>query len=240
MKLGRIRPTAAQKRRALPLERYLRKPLPPAPLALDNAIGVSYGLFANDRLGDCTIAALANFHLTAAAREGRPLSFTDADVVDFYRAMSGGRDDGLVEIDVLERAAATGFPLSGAHKLAAWVRLDAQDLDALRSCASLFHAVYVGAALPLSAQGSGTWDAAGIILDGDVPGSWGGHAMIAPKYDSLGPTFVTWGRQQRATWSWWRMYVEEAYALLDEERAIVAGVDWMDLQADLEALRSEA
>lgn len=239
MRLGRIRPTAEQKRRALPLERYLSKPLPEAPLAIDNTAGVSYILGGNDRYGDCTVVALANFHLTAAAREGRKLSISDDEAIAFYQAMSApGRDDGLVEIDVLERARAAGFPLSGAHKLAAWVRIDPLDLASIRACAALFYAVYVGAALPLSARSPGTWDAVSLIDDEDVPGSWGGHAMIAPQYDSLGVSFITWGRKQRATWAWWRLYVEEGYALLDAERAAAAGVDWPALTADLAAIDS--
>lgn len=237
MRLGRVRPTAAQKLRALPIERYLRAPLPAAPLALDNTIGVDYRMWANDRYGICTLAALANFHLTAAKREGRTLTLDEARLISLYLEMTGGADNGLVEIDVLARARA-GFPDAGQHQLAAWVRIDAQDLASIRACAALFYAVYVGAALPISAQGSGMWDATGLIGDDDVPGSWGGHAMIAPKYDALGPTFITWGRQQRASWSWWRMYVEEGYALLDAERAAVAGVDFAALQADMAALDS--
>jgi hypothetical protein len=240
MKLGRIAPTAAHKARALPLARYLTRPLPHSPLALDNTPGATYRMYRNDEIGDCTVAALANFHATAAAREGRPFLVSDDEAAQYYFTLSGGKDDGLVEIDVLERAAAIGFPLSGAHKLAAWVRIDARDLESIRSCASLFWAVYVGAALPVTAQRQQIWDTTGLLVDDDAPGSWGGHAMVVPKYDAIGPTFITWGAQKRATWAWWRLYVDEAYALLDAERAQAAGVDWDALVADLKALDAVA
>lgn len=236
MRLGRIAPTLAQKRRALPLKRYLRAPLPAAPLELDNTLGVTYGLFHNDKISNCTIAALAHFYATAAAREGWTVSLTEEDVTRYYFDLSGGQDTGLVEIDVLERAVAQGFPLAGTYKLHAWVHLDAQDLDALRASVSIFHAVYVGASLPLTAKAPGPWDADGLFTSAALPNSWGGHAMIIPKYDASGPTFVTWGRQQRASWAWSQLYVDEAYALLDAERAAIAGVDWPALQADLKAV----
>jgi hypothetical protein len=235
VKLGRLAPSAAHIKRALPLKRYLKTPLPPAPQSIDNTPGAVYKMYRNDQIGDCTCAGLANYFATCAAREGRQVSFTDDEVAQFYFDLSGGHDSGLVEIDVLDRALARGFPLNGKQKLAAWVRLDAQDLNALRSCASLFYAIYVGAALPVTAQNQTIWDAVGTTGD-DAPGSWGGHAMVVPKYDMLGPTFVTWGGLKRATWAWWRLYVDEAYALLDEDRAHAAGVDWDALQADLKAL----
>jgi hypothetical protein len=236
LRLGRVAPSAAARLMAPRLRDYLRAPLPPPPAALDNTPGVVYGLDDNDKYGNCTIVALANYHRTAAAREGRQLAISTADVDAYYFSLSGGRDTGLVEVDVLGAAQSRGFPLNGAHKLDAWVRLDVGDPDGIRSCASLFHAVYVGAELPLAAQQPGTWDATGSRRGDARPGSWGGHAMLVPKYDANGPTFITWGAQQQATWAWWREYVDEAYALLDAERAAAAGVDWSALQADLHAL----
>lgn len=233
MRLGRVKPSAEHRKRALPLRAYLPQGLPPAPLEVDHTDGVKYGLYRNDSLGDCTCAALANFHATAAMREGRIVSFSDDDVVAYYLALTGGADDGLCEVDVLSRAQAQGFPLSGAHRLAAWVRIDPGDLEAIKNSVALFHAVYVGAELPLSSQREDTWDSVGLLDNTDAPGSWGGHALISARYDSIGPTFVTWGREQRATWAWWKTYCDEAYALLDAERAQAAGVDWAALTADL-------
>lgn len=238
MKLGRLRPTEEHKRRALPLSRYMRTPLPVPPITLDNTPGVRYGLYHNDVYGDCTIAALANFLSTSGVRRGFEASFTDKDATDFYFDMSGGKDDGLYEVDVLERAVNKGFPLNGLHKLAAFVAIDPTDIYSIRSSAFLFDAIYVGVELPRAAEATvgGLWDSADTLGD-NAPGSWGPHAVIVPKYDALGPTFITWGQQQQATWSWWRNCVTEAYALLWRDVAVQHGVDWDALQADLQALK---
>jgi hypothetical protein len=205
-------------------------------LTVDNSASVDYKLYRNDSLSDCTIAALGHWFATAAALDGRQFSLTDDEVAAYYLKLTRGADSGLCEVDVLASAQAAGFPLSGEHGLAAWVRLDVGDLDAIRSCVGLFRAVYVGAELPLSAVLDEVWDADGIGTGDKAPGTWAGHAMLVPKYDTLGPTFVTWGRKQRATWAFWRCYVDEAYALLDAERAAVAGVDFAALLSDLKAI----
>lgn len=237
LKLGRIKPSPAMLARAPRLSDYQRRALPLAPLELDYTTGVQYMLGRNDEYGDCTIVALANYFATAAKREGRSAGFLDVEIVDYYFDESGGADNGLVETNVLQRAQQQGFPLTGAHRLAAWVRIDSSNLDVLRSCASCFWGLYVGAGLPLRAQSTvgGLWDATGATDGDDAPDSWGGHAMIVPKYDQVGPTFITWAQQQRATWAWWRTYVQEVYALLDAERAQLAGVDFAALLADLQA-----
>lgn len=239
VRLGRNMPDAGHRAMAPRLRDYLRRPLPKPALALDNTPGVAYGMYRNDAIGDCTCAGLANYYATCAAREGRKVAFTDQEVSAYYFALTGGADTGLVEIDVLRAAQKDGFPLSGEHKLAAWVRLDARDPDAIRSCIGLFYAVYVGAELPVVAQKQKLWDASGITAGAYRPGSWGGHCMVAAKYDSTGPTFATWGGLQKATWAWWRTYVDEAYALLDAERALVAGVDFDALVGDIQALAAE-
>jgi hypothetical protein len=236
VRLGRVAPSAEQLRKAPRIADYMRKALPAPPPALDNTLRVTYAMDDNDRFGNCTIVALANFYRTAAVREGWQFDVSAADVDAYYFHLSNGADDGLVELDVLKSAQQTGFPLTGEHKLAAWVRLDARDPDAIRSCVGLFHGVYVGASLPISAQNQKTWDTSGIPGGQYTPGSWGGHAMLVAKYDTTGPSFTTWGAQQKATWAWWRTYVDEAYALLDAERAAAAGVDFKVLLGDLAAL----
>lgn len=237
-KLGCIAPTAEQRSRAPLLGRFLTRSLPPAPKRIDYTQGVQYGIFGNDRIGDCVAVALANYCLTAAAREGRKLAFTEREVTSYYYSLTGGADNGLVISDTLTAARKDGFPLSGAHRLAAWVRIDHQDLDAIRACMAAFWGVFVGADLPTAIEGQEHWDASGDVSGGNAPGTLGGHAMYCGKCDEVGPKFVTWyrGQLQPTTWAWWRQYVTEAYALLDEERAAVVGVDWESLLYQLDLL----
>ena len=91
--------------------------------------------------------------------------------------------------------------------------------------------------MPLSAQQTigELWD----VTDGGADaGSWGGHALNVVGYDATGVTLVTWGKLQRATWAWWKAYVDEAWALLtqDWEKTTYLGLDFAQLQADLTAL----
>lgn len=238
LKLGRKPPTKEQKAKAPRLMAYMRA-LPPAPPEVDNTADAVYRMYENDRFGDCTIAGAANYFSTVAAREGECLAFDDKEVVDYYLHLSGGKDEGLVEIDVLERLTSHGFPLDPCRKLAAWVRLDTRDLESMKSAVSVFWCLYLGVSLPIAAQSQPIWDV-GSNLSGDYePGSWGGHAIVWPKYTVDGPEFVTWGELKKATWPWLRTYCEEAYCLLDEARARMWGVDWDKLVRDLHAMRND-
>jgi hypothetical protein len=190
-----------------------------------------YPLYQNDTLADCTLAATAHLFLTQAGAERRSISISEADVVSTYRALSDGKDDGLVETDVLEYARTRG--LAGNH-WDEWVAIDPKKHDEVKACAALFCGVYMGAELPVNAQSQLLWDAAASV-DGDAaPGSWGGHAMAVVGYDDSGVSFATWGAVKQATWAWWDAYVDECYVCLDADRQFVRDfVDWSTLQAEL-------
>jgi hypothetical protein len=195
-------------------------------------------MFGNDRYGDCTIAGLAHQLHMQAVHEGRQDQFSDCEVIDYYFAMTGGKDDGLVEVDVLERVRQAGFPARGDHRLAAWAALATKDHEHVKSAAVAFNGVYVGAELPLTAQQQEVWDVTGPLTGQAALGSWGGHCLVLCGYDARGVTVVTWGAFKRATWAWWDAYVDEAYAWIDFDRAQVAGIRWNDLIADLKAIAS--
>lgn len=237
VKLGRVKPAPHHRAMMLRLTDYLPDPLPAAPDSYDSTDGAYYSAYGNLQYGDCTCAALANYFSIAAAREGKSLSFDAEEVIDFYLNLTGGADDGLVEVDVLNRAV-QGFPLDGHRKLAAWASVDPRDTDLVRRCTAAFWTTYVGAELPKSAQDAmgGVWDV-GNPGDG-TPNSWGGHALVAPLYDLEGVTFLTWGARQRATWAWWDRYVSETYVLLDADLAKANKVDFDKLVADMTWLKA--
>lgn len=242
MKLGRVQPTPEQKARAPKLAKYLTGALPPAPPSADATDGVPFQLFDNDRFGNCTIAAIANYFLLCLIREGLGVGgrvFDANDVDAFYFALGHGADEGLNEHDVLDYVRDKGFPLSGEHTIAVWVRVDPKNLDEVKSLCAIFWCLYVGALLPLSAQDQPVWQLQIPYDDRQDPGSWGGHAMLLPAYDELGVIFETWGEKKRATWDWWQTYVDECYVLLDADRARLVGVDWDALVSDLKIAAQE-
>lgn len=238
LKLGRHAPSAAQKALAPKLTKYMRAPLPPPPLSCNNSDGALIAMWGNDRYGDCTFAALANFRAICAAKEKLPFPTVEGDVVKAYLAFTHGRDEGAVEHDVLN-AASKGLALGGSEpwRLAAWVSVDINDRETCRRLVADLWGLYLGCAMPLAAQSQRLWDCDPRNLSGDAaPGSWGGHALWWADYEETGDSgLVTWGMVQKATPAWLSTYCDEAYALLDEDRAKMLGVDWDALVYDLQA-----
>ena len=97
--------------------------------------------------------------------------------------------------------------------------------------------LYIGLALPLSAQREQTWDWNGSLTGDDRPGSWGGHAVDVVRYSAGSLTAVTWGRLQDLTWPFWDRYVDEAYCILSNDflssKRAPNGFDLDALKADL-------
>ena len=86
--------------------------------------------------------------------------------------------------------------------------------------------------------GKGVWSD---VADTDI---LGGHDIIAVAYDAEGPTFITWGGYQKATWAWVQHYADEAQARIYEDsidktlnfNKSATGFNMAQLEADLAAL----
>lgn len=210
--------------RAAPLLDAATGILPAAPMARnwsryynpDGSLGsfIGLGTFNNMLHGDCTCAAFGHLDAAVCAASGAPTTVTTAMVLEAYDAISPWDRNNPSENDV------------GAHNLDALRWFKSQGLITgfaslysrahIETCINLFHGVYVGADLPLSAKGQQTWDVApaGSTDPSYKPRSWGGHAMMAIGYDQGGVWFATWGHRQYATWAWFNTYVDEAYVAL--------------------------
>lgn len=201
-------------------------------------------MWGNDRWGDCTLAACANFWAIASKLENATFGADTDKIVAAYLALTKGKDVGLVEHDVLN-AAMRGLHLGGdLWRLAAWVEVDITDRETCRRLVADLGALYLGVDMPLTAQRQvgALWQPPDDLtaLEGDdAPGSWGGHALLWADYEENGDLgLVTWGAVQKATPAWLTAYCDEAYALLDEARAAAMGVDWDALVADLEEVKA--
>ena len=106
----------------------------------------------------------------------------------------------------------------------------------------LFGTLYMGLALPLSAQA----DIGKVWNDlSDEPGTWGGHCTVSCGYSNLAgfgcaPVLdaVTWGTTQRMTPAWLAKYCDELYAPLtakwiEANGDAPSGFDLAQLTADL-------
>jgi hypothetical protein len=181
------------------------------------------GMMKNDMLGDCTVASFGHLYQTWSVFGGKPWRPTDTEIVEVYDRVNGGRDEGAAMLDVLNSVREVGIGMrpindagaTGRDRIYAYVAIDPQDHDQVRTAHFLFGGLYAGANLPRSAQDQKVWD----LVDGNgsEPGSWGGHAISVIDYRKKGLTFVTWGKLQLVTWEWWDRYVDEAYAVLEED-----------------------
>lgn len=223
-KLGRVAPAGAdaEQLRALPLlaAYFNPKQMPAPPLARywSTSDGTPFGIprtvsmFGNDRLGDCTCAALAHQDQLAAAEIGETSSLVEADVVRLYQG-SGytpgdpSSDQGWSNIAAARAALKAGW-------IEAMARFDATNAALLKIVINEFGFAYVGIDLPLSAQGQTgngkVWDVApdGSLDGAYKPNSWGGHAVGVVDADGEGVTITTWGKLQRASWQFVASYFD--------------------------------
>jgi hypothetical protein len=175
-------------------------------------------MWGNDHLGDCVLADQMNQLLRLERAETRhTLHATDQDVISTYTTMTGGVDEGLVMLDAYNWWRHDGWNVHGKnYTIDGFGELDKDNPRQLRLACYLLHGVSFGFALPLSAQkgtNEGVWD----VTDGpdSEPGSWGGHAVYAKKFDRENFYVITWAREVRVTNAFVAKYCDEAWAVVD-------------------------
>ena len=243
MKLGRR--AIRHDPRTLQLARYM-KALPPPPDAVDWTKGITaFGMMLNDQLGDCTIAGCGHAVQIWSANLGAEVTLADSVVQQFYEEWDGynpadpSTDQGGVELDVLNAWRQGGF---AGHILTGFADPHPANLEAVRQAISLFGGVYIGLALPATAQNQPVWDVPDPSDPNAMPGSWGGHCVFVPKYDEKGFTCITWGGLQEMTLAFWNEYCDEAHTLLSRDwlgaKGSPARLDLGQLEADLQQVTS--
>lgn len=240
--LGRVR--SRHDPRTLKLSNYLGPRDYSAPPPARDWIGnTKFSWFHNSKLGTCTCAALGHMLQAHAAQQGVAVSISDDDILKMYSAIGGyvpgdeSTDRGAQMIDALRYMRNVG--VSG-YKIGAYVRIDAQDPVELRAAINLFGGVYVGADLPKRITSQVVWDLVPVEeRDGrDEPNSLGGHAFTLLKYDRLHYGLATWATTYAASNPWVSVYMDEAWALINEtwvsDTALAPnGFDIDRLKADL-------
>ena len=107
-------------------------------------------MYANDRLNDCTTAAVGHKIMAATGWAGHLHTPSEASVVNLYWS-TGKQDDGRFPNVVLNAWRHASGDL-GAHKPEAYVAIDLDDTAMLHTAAYLFAGVYVCANLPGQSQ----------------------------------------------------------------------------------------
>lgn len=247
--LGR-RPHDPQ-RPVLRLSRYLTGHVPNHPVFADYLTQVTdWGLYENDRFGDCGPVAVANqrkqvtYYLTGA--EASP---TQDDVFDLYRRSgnpefdpaTGVGDSGVVLADMLSALLAGGI---GGVRPLAYAAVDVQNPEEVRAAIGLFGSVIFGVDLDVAqehqTEAGAPWDYVRRSQE------WGGHAVLAGAYTSdaghgaVDVSVISWGERVGTTDAFCGRQLQEAYVVIWPEvlgtSEFEAGVDLGALAADYEAL----
>lgn len=244
MKLGKLAPKHDP--RTLHFGNYLRPDaLPKIPAQKDWSGKVAFWrMLANDKLGDCTCAAAGHMLMDWSANASTEIVPTDTDIITAYSAVSGydpqtgENDNGAVGLDVLNYWRKQGI---ANHQIYAYAALQPRNHSQIKAAVYLFGGVYIGLALPISAQNQTIWDVPpGGAHGNGRPGSWGGHAVNIVAFDAKSVTVVTWGSLKKATWQFLDHYMDEAYTVLSQDfinNGIAPNaIDWTALQTDLSSI----
>lgn len=226
---------------------YATAELPAPPTIFDWSNKVSnWGMMGNDRIGDCTCAALGHLIMEWTADCGVQVTPSDADVIKAYSDITGYNpttglnDNGANELDVLNYARKTGI---AGHVIGGYASLGSSILHAKQSI-WLFGGAYLGLAMPSVWQGKSQWDAPADENGVNEPGSWGGHAVPAVGFDADYAYVITWGGVLKLSWAAYAMYCDEAYALLSPdfvtgEKAAPNGFMMNELVADMTTITQQ-
>lgn len=207
-----------------------RQSLAPLPPAVSYASGLpsNLGAMGNDSIGDCTCAAAGHAIQVWSWNAGHTLiTPPDLDVLELYETCSGyvpgdpATDTGCIAQGVLHHW--LRYPLAG-NTLYGYAEIDTADFADIQRSIWECGVVYLGFNVPsylmnkLTAPGS-VWD----VETADT-GIVGGHCVDAIGYDENGNlTIVSWGATYTMTPAFWAAYVDESYALVDQDWCNITG-----------------
>lgn len=241
------------------LKKYLRKSLSPAPVVFGHQTLVKandYGMFGNDRVGDCVFAGADHETMIWTAEAGTPASFSESTAIRDYSAVTGyspsdpNSDQGTDMEEAAKYRRKTGIiDVKGArHKVEAYLELPGVSARgqnnpglprSIANAAYHFGGVGIGIEFPGTAMdqfdAGQPWDV--------VPGASieGGHYVpLVGRIANGNFLVVTWGKLQEVTPAFLTAYVDEAVVYVTSERLkngkTLEGFDLATLEADLAAL----
>jgi hypothetical protein len=228
------------------MARYLPAALPtPPPLPIDASEGVAtWPMYLNDRLGDCACAAPGHMEEVFSKAVGTPRMLEDSDILALYELQGYNPAD-----PATDQGSDMGHVLQDwrnnwtASKIYAYCEVAVDNEAHLQLALWLFRGLYIGIALPLTAQSQpDVWDVVKDDPTRNGPGTWGGHAVNVVAINADGSRdLITWGKRIKMTKAFWDTYVDECYAVVTHDLASDAvladnGFDLQQLEADMAEL----
>jgi len=241
-KTGRRPPKNAP---ALMLADILTGTTPAHPATADHFKGQTFGLYGNDKYGDCGPVSVANLvRLVSGGLLGAEVQPSQADVFDLYKRSgnptfnpaTGAGDEG-VDMQTMCEALLTGG--IGAIKPIAFAKVNATDAAELESAVSIFGGCLWGVNLE-TAQQTQT-EASPPKWDHKKSSEWGGHAVLNGAYESGSLEDVeSWAIRVQTTAAFRASQLEEAWVVIFQwhldHPAFQAGVDVQALAAAYQSL----
>ena len=233
-----------------------KKELPKHPVNFGHERLISakgWGMFGNDRFGDCFWAGSAHEHRMWNYEAGRFIYFTDKAVLSDYSAATGfdvakPETDGGTDMQVgakYRRDTGIVDAHGKRHKIGAYLAIDAGNLEQHLTAAWLFGAVGIGIEVPVCAQDQ--FDAGRPWDISTAPGASkpeGGHyiPLVAKRSDLL--EVVTWGQIQPITLRAFEKWNDESVVYLTDEMLTNGrspeAFDYAALRADLASITAVA
>lgn len=228
--------------------RALDMPAPPA--TVDWTKGVqSWGMMLNDRLGDCTCAAVYHARQIWTGDTGVENTQPDSEVEALYEVACGyNPDDSSTDLGGNEQTVLTyllnnGYPVTSetpADKITAFFEVDIRNANDIKTVINECGLCYIGFNVPdnIDETPGATWT---LNKDASVEG---GHAVILVGYDADKLTVISWGSIYYMTWEFFQFWADEAYAIIDpnwvKDGKTPLGLTPEQLQTMMAALKVQA
>lgn len=227
--------------------------VPPAAVDYTKGMPANLGMMLNDKLGDCTCAAVYHAMQVWSFNAGKKMvTQPDSDVEELYIQACGynpqvpGEGPGGNEQSVLTYLLKTGAPTgpTGAtrQKIAAFVEVDPRNLNDVKQTIVDCGLAYIGFNVPQSVQPPGEPPPAVWNYVPSQSNIIGGHAVVLAGYNAQGARVISWGQYYTMTWEFFAHFVDEVYAIADagwigSKGTTPAGFTLSQLEAQMKALK---
>jgi hypothetical protein len=228
--------------------------LPDPPLVVDWTKGqLSWGMMYNDKLGDCTCAALGHqeqiWTLNSSSSEFTP---TDYDVLELYENTCGydpndpSTDQGGIPLDILKQWYKTPRLFAG-RSLEGFAPFNPASIRAMHCSLAYLGSAYIALNLPRAIEDMGdVWDVPPEGTRGDgAPGSLGGHMVAGAAYDKASNMYkvISWGAIYKLTQAFMDAYCIQAFGLISKDWVETSGktpsgLDLNQMAIDLAAIEN--
>jgi hypothetical protein len=247
-KLGRRPPSGKP---ALRFGDFLKAGVAPAhPATGDHFKQLAFGLYENDKYGDCGPTSVANLvRLVSGGLTGTEVMPSQDDVFDLYRRSGNpnfnpqtGADDNGVDMQTMLEALLSGGIGDGRGGVllpVAFAKVDVTSDDQLTAAVSIFGGSLWGVDLQVAQQAQ--TDAHPPKWDYHHSSEWGGHAIVAGAYESGAlEDVISWATRVETTSGFRRHQLQEAWVVVWpwnlEHPAFQEGVDLAALASAYKAL----